>query len=156
MLDTDPGYKTLFYVLISFAVALFIFAFFVVEETSYDRKAHTASSNSNRNSSASGDDSGDKEKDDTRAIEQAPTIPPRRTFMQTLKPWDKSDPKVDMFGMMWRSFTYFLVPQVFWVVTTYGINIGLGALVFNFVFPLKVIAPPYNWSAVSTATSFSR
>ena len=154
MLDTDPGYKTLFYVLISFAVALFIFAFFVVEETSYDRKAHT-SSNSNRNSSTSGDDSGDKEKADGRAIEQAPEIPARKTFMQTLKPWGEINPKVNMFGMMWRSFTYFLVPQVFWVVTTYGINIGLGALVFNFVFPLKVIAPPYNWSAVSTATSFS-
>ena len=148
MLDTGPSWKTFFYVMVSFAAALFILAFFVVEETSYDRKAHMRDSSST--GSASGDDSADPEKARSAAIERTPDIPPRKTYLQTLKPWDSVDPKVDMFGMMWRSFTYFLVPQVFWVVTTYGINIGLGALTFNFVFPLKVIAPPYNWSAVSS------
>ncbi|RYO96282.1 hypothetical protein DL764_007497 [Monosporascus ibericus] len=52
--------------------------------------------------------------------------------------------------MMWRSFTYFLVPQVFWVITTFGINIGLGALTFNYVFPIKITAPPYNWPVSSS------
>jgi hypothetical protein len=31
---------------------------------------------------------------------------------------------------------------------TSGIYIGLGALTFNFIFPLKVIQPPYNWSEI--------
>lgn len=45
--------------------------------------------------------------------------------------------------------TYFLVPQVLWVVTSFGIVIGLGGLSFNFVFPIKITAPPYNWPVVS-------
>lgn len=148
MIDTDPSWKSFFYVVISFAAALFILAFFVVEETQYDRKAHMRDSSSS-NASASGEDSNDPEKARSAAVERTPDIPPRKTYIQTLRPWGDVDRKVDMFGMMWRSFTYFLVPQVFWVVTTYGINIGLGALTFNFVFPLKVVAPPYNWSPVS-------
>jgi hypothetical protein len=30
-----------------------------------------------------------------------------------------------------------------------GLYIGLGALAFNYTFPLKITAPPYNWSEVS-------
>lgn len=30
-----------------------------------------------------------------------------------------------------------------------GIYIGLGALAFNYTFPLKITAPPYNWSEVT-------
>ena len=26
--------------------------------------------------------------------------------------------------------------------------IGLGALTFNYTFPLKIVEPPYNWSQV--------
>ena len=44
-----------------------------------------------------------------------------------------------------RSFTYLLVPSTFWVITTYGIFIGLCGFSFSFVFPLKIVAPPYNW-----------
>ena len=32
-----------------------------------------------------------------------------------------------------------------------GIYIGLGALTFNYTFPIKVTAPPYNWSEVRVA-----
>jgi hypothetical protein len=31
-----------------------------------------------------------------------------------------------------------------------GIYIGLGALTFNYTFPLKITAPPYNWSETSS------
>jgi hypothetical protein len=30
-----------------------------------------------------------------------------------------------------------------------GLYIGLGALAFNYTFPLKITEPPYNWSEVS-------
>jgi len=29
---------------------------------------------------------------------------------------------------------------------TQGIYIGLGALTFNYTFPIKIVAPPYNWN----------
>lgn len=31
-----------------------------------------------------------------------------------------------------------------------GIYIGLGALTFNYIMPLKVTAPPYNWSSLNS------
>ena len=49
-----------------------------------------------------------------------------------------------------RSFSYFLVPSVVWVATSFGIYIGLGALAFNYTFPSKIVAPPYNWKEEST------
>jgi hypothetical protein len=49
-----------------------------------------------------------------------------------------------------RSLTYLLVPSTFWVITTYGIFIGLCGFSFNFVFPLKIVAPPYNWPATNS------
>jgi hypothetical protein len=49
-----------------------------------------------------------------------------------------------------RSLTYLLVPSTLWVITTYGIFIGLCGFSFNFVFPLKIVAPPYNWPQTSS------
>lgn len=36
------------------------------------------------------------------------------------------------------------------IVTFSGIYIGLGALAFNYTFPLKIVAPPYNWPQTSS------
>jgi hypothetical protein len=52
--------------------------------------------------------------------------------------------------MPFRALTYLLVPSTFWVITTYGIYIGLCGFSFNFVFPLKIVAPPYNWPQTSS------
>lgn len=30
-----------------------------------------------------------------------------------------------------------------------GLYIGLGALAFNYTFPIKIVEPPYSWSQVS-------
>jgi hypothetical protein len=35
---------------------------------------------------------------------------------------------------------------VLWVITSYGIYIGLGALVFNYTFPIIIVQPPYGWA----------
>lgn len=35
-------------------------------------------------------------------------------------------------------------------LTFLGIYIGLGALAFNYTFPIKIVAPPYNWSQTSS------
>ena len=70
-------------------------------------------------------------------------------FFASLRPWSGIEHEAEFFLTAVRSFTYFLVPSVVWVVTTYGIYIGLGALVFNYTFPIKIVAPPYNWVSES-------
>jgi hypothetical protein len=131
---------------------LFILAFFFVEETSYDRKANLlAESQSEENGVNIIDKPTSKAHEDmiTPAI-SAPSrsIPERKPFIKTLAPWGRIDPSVPFFMTMVRSFTYFLVPQVLWVITSFGIYIGLGAFVFNLTFPIKITSPPYNWSEV--------
>ncbi|KAK0713593.1 major facilitator superfamily domain-containing protein [Lasiosphaeria miniovina] len=149
MLSGGHDWRLFFYVEFAFAVALFILAFFVVEETAYHRKPPTEGRQSQENLQRGSD--GEKTFD--AVVEDsplAPEIPPRKTFLQTLKFWGIWEKDSDYFLMMARSFTYFLVPHVFWVVTTYGIYIGLGALTFNYIFPLKITAPPYNWSQTNS------
>ena len=34
--------------------------------------------------------------------------------------------------------------------TAAGINIGLGALAFSYIFPIKITQPPYNWSQLNS------
>ncbi|KAL8284342.1 hypothetical protein RB597_001587 [Gaeumannomyces tritici] len=147
MLEGGYSWRLFFYVEFAFAVALLILAFFVVEETCYYRDEAAGAS---RDVSAGGSD-GEKppvaaDTEENVGVSAEENIPPRKTFAQTLKFWGVWEHDSDFFIMIARSFTYFLVPHVFWVVTTYGIYIGLGALTFNFIFPLKVVQPPYNWS----------
>ena len=162
MLAGGYSWRLFFYVEFAFGCALAILAFFVVEETMYHRKPR---SESIRESSSSQHD----EKTSAVAEDsvQSTDIPPRKTFLQTLKFWGAYDKDTQFFLMIARSFTYFLVPHVLWVITTYGpflrfpsttvstnpllgIYIGLGALAFNYTFPLKITAPPYNWSQTSS------
>jgi hypothetical protein len=35
-------------------------------------------------------------------------------------------------------------------VIVLGINIGIGALAFSYIFPIKITAPPYNWSQLNS------
>ncbi|KAI1408295.1 MFS general substrate transporter [Hypoxylon sp. FL1857] len=148
MLPTKYSWRLFFYVGLAFACALFIVAFLVVEETSYDRKAHM-----NRDVSPDRSDEiifHSSEKPDDAIVEQAAVTPDRKTYLETLRPWGRIDPEVHAFTLMWRSFTYYLIPQVLWVVTSFGTIIGLGALAFNYVFPIKITAPPYNWPESSS------
>lgn len=149
MLAGGYSWRLFFYVEFAFGAALFILAFFVVEETLYNRKTHVGAST--RTSSELQDGEGE-EKTSTAVLETTTTtvVPPRKTFLQTLKFWGVYEKDADFFTMIARSFTYFLVPHVFWVITTYGIYIGLGALTFNYIFPIKITAAPYNWSQLDS------
>ncbi|KAJ9136991.1 MFS general substrate transporter [Coniochaeta hoffmannii] len=147
MLNGGLSWRLFFYVELAFALALLIVAFFVVEETTYHRIPPRSPDVSAVHSNSEG------EKGTATAEERAenvPVIPKRKTFLQTLKFWGVWERDSEFFMMMARSFTYFLVPHVFWVITTYGINIGLGALTFNYIFPIKITAPPYNWSQLNS------
>ncbi|KAK3075915.1 hypothetical protein LTR53_000344 [Teratosphaeriaceae sp. CCFEE 6253] len=152
MLAGGYSWRLYFYVETAFAGALLILAFLFVEETTYKR--HTPSGpaipNPNGEKRVYGQDELDgskssQEKVEGGAVEVVTMVPPRRTFVETLKPWSGVNADEQFFMTIVRSFSYFLVPAVLWVVTSFGIYIGLGALVFNYTFPLKIIAPPYNW-----------
>ncbi|OTA97589.1 hypothetical protein M434DRAFT_65421 [Hypoxylon sp. CO27-5] len=148
MLPTKYSWRLFFYVSLAFACALFIFAFLFVEETSYDREAHMNSDPPSGHSDKT--ISSSFEKPDEAIVEQAAVTSDRKTYLETLRPWGRIDPEVHAFTLMWRSFTYYLIPQVLWVVTSFGTIIGLGALAFNYVFPIKITGPPYNWPESSS------
>lgn len=114
MLNGGYSWRLFFYVEFAFAGALLILAFFVVEETLYNRKRRADLSD--------GPDIPEKSDASPIAttIESATVAPRRKTFAQQLKFWGVHQRDTDFFLMMARSFTYFLVPHVLWVVTTYG------------------------------------
>jgi hypothetical protein len=118
MLAGGYSWRLFFYVEFAFGCALLVLAFFVVEETLYHRKPRPEAipeSASSRND--------EKNSISNTMIEHAPPaadVPPRKTFLQTLKFWGAYDKDTEFFFMMTRSFTYFLVPHVLWVITTYG------------------------------------
>ncbi|KAK3715174.1 hypothetical protein LTR37_007384 [Vermiconidia calcicola] len=138
-----------FYVEVAFAGALLVLAFLFVEETSYKRNTPNFSPTPSvvGEKKVFSQDDVEKEKVPVGQVEVQTLVPPRRSFLSTLKPWSAIDRDEEFFMTIARSFTYFLVPSVLWVVTSFGIYIGLGALVFNFTFPLKIVEAPYNWSA---------
>ncbi|KAF7193122.1 putative MFS-type transporter [Pseudocercospora fuligena] len=147
MLAGGNSWRLYFYVEIGFAAALLILAFFFVEESSYKRDGpltHIPSQEQGRRR-IFGQKEPEKEDGPTH-IELQTSVPPRKTFIETLKPWSTINHDEQFFLTAIRSFTYFLVPSVVWVVCTYGIFIGLGALVFNYTFPILITAPPYGWS----------
>ncbi|KAI1259522.1 putative MFS transporter [Xylariaceae sp. FL1019] len=146
MLPTRYSWRLFFYVVIAFASALFVLAFFFVEETSYDRRRVPYSTTESPNGTTMSS-SHDKPK---TVVEHASTVPARKTFLKTIKPTGRIDRTVPFFTLMWRSLTYVLVPQVLWVITSFGVIIGMGALAFNFVFPIRITVPPYNWPASSS------
>ncbi|KAL4879651.1 major facilitator superfamily domain-containing protein [Aspergillus karnatakaensis] len=144
MLAGGYSWRLFFYVVAAFSGALLVAAFFLVEESRYHRPDPTTASSASQ--------SLPEEKQTDSQIEEALTVPPppRKSFLETLKPWTSIDHDAEFFMTMIRSFTYFLVPAVLWVITSFGIYIGLGALTFNYTFPLLITSPPYSWPATST------
>ncbi|KZO98485.1 putative MFS transporter [Calocera viscosa TUFC12733] len=149
MLAGGYSWRLYFYVEIAFAGALLLAAFFFVEETGYKRVAPEESQAQALTSGIQSIDGPTKELP-SEFVEVTPIIPARKSFLQTLKPWSFIDHQVPFVMTMIRPFTYFVVPAVLWVITTYGICIGLGAVTFNYTFPLKITAPPYSWSETNS------
>jgi len=119
MLAGDYSWRLYFYVEIAFAGVLLILAFFVVEETMYDSKAMRPSTalSVDENSTS------DFKEVNTQHHEHNTIdfVPERKSFINTLKPWSRIDHEAEFFMTMIRPFSYFVVPAVFWVITTYGV-----------------------------------
>lgn len=160
MLVEPYSWRLFFYVATALAGALFVVTFLFVEESSYDRRAAAAAAaappaldgpGAGPADAASRSSDPDAEKSAATLYEQAPppTPPPRKPYRATLSVAGRRDPHARFFMTIAMSFTYFLVPQVLWVILSFGIYIGMGAFAFNYTFPIKIVAPPYNWSVVS-------
>ena len=168
MLQGGLSWNLFFYVEFAFAVALLILAFFFVEETLYFRKLTPSDHVRPKVSSEEGGGGGERrisnsnrDLEITTSSSEKPVpitevessssstsiAPPRKTFLQQLSFFPAEfDYESHFWTMPLRALTHLLVPSTLWVITTYGIFIGLCGFSFNFVFPLKIVAPPYNWS----------
>lgn len=118
MLAGGYSWRLYFYVEIAFAGLLLILAFLFVEETTYKRKSPTAppSDESNGEKKVFSKDEIEDKDVPSKSVEVQTLIPPRRSFIATLKPWSAINPDESFFMTMFRSFTHFLVPSVLWVV----------------------------------------
>lgn len=157
MLAAGYSWVLFFYVQFAFAGALFILAFFFVEESMYFRRpAPPPTSPTGSGTEVNSNGNGAATKSEEAAVSEreldSPAVnyyPPRKTLLQQLALWGPVDRSSSLFMMPLRAFTHLLVPSTLWVITTYGIFIGLCGFSFNFVFPLKIVAPPYGWPRTS-------
>lgn len=147
----------------AFAGVILILAFFFVEETQYRRKLHRAPARDDRTTlertsysdshvadgKVLGQDEVDEKGISSDHIEVETLVPPRRTYLQQLKPWSGINRHESFWKPIWTFWSYFFVAPIFWVMASYGIYIGLGALVFNYTFPILIVAPPYEWPQTS-------
>jgi hypothetical protein len=128
MLAGGYSWRLYFYVETALAGALFVLAFFFVEETAYKRVLPALTPVPNSPTSPT-----DDEKTNTpHHLEAAETlIPERKSYASTLKPWSSIDHDADFFMTMVRPFTYFTVPAVFWVISTYGEHYSHNSVAVN-------------------------
>lgn len=126
MLAGGYSWRLFFYVETAFAAALLILAFFFVEESMYDRPEP-------RQSPSETVIETDEKLQETQYENVTPAIiPKRKSFLSTLKPWSRIDRNAPFFTTMLRSFTYFFVPAVFWVITSFGMDFRLANIFFFF------------------------
>jgi MFS family permease len=134
-INTGQGWKwTLWWCAIGMGVA-FVYCFFLMEETNYDRPATTSTTLSSSNSSSSVDAvSPSSEKTALDGGEKALSMPaesdtttgqviyPRKTYMQKLSLFgDKKRPN-RILDIMWSPFKFFRFPVVVWAGFMYGTN----------------------------------
>ncbi|KAK4652487.1 hypothetical protein QC762_502750 [Podospora pseudocomata] len=162
MLAAGYSWNLFFYVELAFGVALLLLCFLFVEESLYFRApvAPSGGSSSGSNlevvtSAATTAEGNEKERQpETAELSGNSVLPRRKSWKQQLSIFpDKFDYTCDFWAMPFRAFTHLLVPSTFWVIATYGIYIGLCGFSFNFVFPLKIVQPPYNWPETNSGLS---
>ncbi|KAH7187680.1 major facilitator superfamily domain-containing protein [Fusarium oxysporum] len=146
------SYNLFFWIEFALGCVLFLATLAFFEEIMYFEERQLPSPSSQRPIDA------DSIKDEPQAtsecresrLEESVTVPPRKTYLEQCKIFGKTDPNSPVFMMMIRSFTYLIVPQVFWVCSTYGMVIGLAGLAFTSTFPIIVASPPYSWPIENT------
>ncbi|KAL3426895.1 major facilitator superfamily transporter [Phlyctema vagabunda] len=127
-INTGQGWKwTLWWCAIGMGIA-FVYCFFLMEETNYDRAAAhptisaRASSEGVTESGAISSEKGDeKTAVDPATAEMGQVIYPRKTYWQKLSVIDKKRPN-RILDIMWSPFKFFTFPVVVWAGFMYGTN----------------------------------
>ncbi len=128
MLSGGRSYHLFFWVEFAAAAALLLGTFFFFEETMYFRRTDQPQNSSTKvhGTNSKGDEMDEaqlefKEVPGGTAVETL--TPQRKSWLQQLEFIDKDriDHGSPTIMMVVRSFTYYLVPPVFWVCSTYGV-----------------------------------
>jgi len=98
MLAAGLGWRLFFYVEAAFAGALLIASFFFVEESAYKRVIPVATSPMRQ-------ETGDRKDSYANELELT-QVPTRKSYVETLKPWDK----VDKQAPFWKTMVRFSLP----------------------------------------------
>ena len=115
MLAGGYSWRLFFYVVTAFGGALLVLAFFVVEESYYQRTLSVPLEPGTPVSEVTS-------KEGVTELESPPHVTlQRKSFASTLKPWEVFDHEAEFFMTILRSFTNFGIQAVFWVITTYGV-----------------------------------
>jgi hypothetical protein len=159
MLAGGYSWRLFFYVEAAFAGALLIMAFFFVEESTYHRKEQSTTSNYSNHSPTIRDT--DEKLEDHVQLENvsSTSVPSRKNFLATLKPWGSIDPEPEFFMTIVRSFSYFLVPAVFWVIASYGMNpwkIGHSFIADHFAQDFTLVWVPWRLTTRFLSRSLGR
>ncbi|KAH7168505.1 major facilitator superfamily domain-containing protein [Fusarium sp. MPI-SDFR-AT-0072] len=150
MLAGGHSYNLFFWVEFAIGCVLLVAVFFLFEETMFFRDSHIPGVQLNADGSARLQKDEEQQTAEEIEIQATSQNYARDSYLQQLKLVRRTDPNSPILTMMIRSFTYFVVPPVFWVCSTYGIIIGLAALAFTATFPGIVAAPPYSWPIENT------
>ncbi|KAL5587224.1 hypothetical protein FOVSG1_012360 [Fusarium oxysporum f. sp. vasinfectum] len=150
MLAGGHSYNLFFWVEFAIGCVLLLAVFFLFEETMFFRDSHIPGVPLNADGSARLQKDEEHQTTEEIEIQTTPRNYVRDSYLQQLKLIRRTDPNSPIVMMMARSFTYFVVPPVFWVCSTYGIIIGLAALAFTATFPGIVTSPPYSWPIENT------
>lgn len=152
MLAGGYSFRLFFYIEFGIGLALIVATFFLCPETAFKRKVKVMDMGSaGRLENAATDKEGGGDTTHKKVeVEAQPVMKQRKSYLASLNPWSGVDHEADFFMMMVRSFSYYLVPHVLWVITSFGIYIGCAALAFNYTFPGIIVEPPYNWSRINS------
>lgn len=152
MLAGGYSFRLFFYIEFAIGLALVIATFFLCPETAFKRKTKvidmdSALPSANMATDKQGNIATFQKKVEVEGI---PVMKQRKSYLASLNPWSGVDHEADFFMMMVRSFSYYLVPHVLWVITSFGIYIGCAALAFNYTFPGLIVEPPYSWDPINS------
>lgn len=132
MLAGGYSFRLFFYIEFGIGLTLIIATFFLCPETAFKRKTKVIDLGSTGTSEgmATNKEGGITTSRKKVEVEAHPVLKQRKSYLASLNPWSGIDHEADFFMMMVRSFSYYLVPHVLWVITSYGIFIGCAALTF--------------------------
>ncbi|KAL8878277.1 MAG: hypothetical protein Q9198_003872 [Flavoplaca austrocitrina] len=173
------GWEWSFYMIAIFAGALLPFIFFFVPETAFARPEYQASSRSGENASTplngvhdlqisgeskdsqtpnqSGPASFEKQSTDFKNRNAAPfanTVPPKATFLQSLRLFNGRKSDANFFKLLLRPFPLFLHPAVLWACLIQGTLIGWTVMI-GIVLAAIFLGPPLWFNEVETGYMYT-